>query len=46
MSTMPALFQSLMARIMQHPDVLRLDRERIDFGDRRADAGPVSRRAR
>ncbi len=26
-----ALFQSLMARIMQHLDVLRLDRERIDF---------------
>jgi len=26
-----ALFQSLMARIMQDPDVLRLDRERIDF---------------
>tara|TARA_R110002020_G_scaffold190494_3_gene390020 strand:+ start:2666 stop:5884 length:3219 start_codon:yes stop_codon:yes gene_type:complete len=27
-----ALFQNLMARIMQGPDVLRLDRERIDFG--------------
>lgn len=26
------LFQSLMARIMQNPDVLRLDREHIDFG--------------
>ncbi|MBU4527575.1 MAG: Ti-type conjugative transfer relaxase TraA [Hoeflea sp.] len=26
-----AIFQSLMVRIMQHPDVLRLDRERIDF---------------
>lgn len=25
------LFQSLMARVMQDPDVLRLDRERIDF---------------
>ncbi len=26
-----ALFQNLMARILQHPDVLRLDKERIDF---------------
>lgn len=25
------LFQNLMARILQHPDILRLDRERIDF---------------
>lgn len=26
-----ALFQNLMARILQHPQTLRLDRERIDF---------------
>ncbi|MNR96561.1 ATP-dependent RecD-like DNA helicase [compost metagenome] len=27
----PALFQDLMARVLQHPDTLRLDRERISF---------------
>jgi Ti-type conjugative transfer relaxase TraA len=27
----PALFQNLMARILQHPQTLRLDRERLDF---------------
>ncbi|TCQ98013.1 Ti-type conjugative transfer relaxase TraA [Neorhizobium sp. JUb45] len=27
----PALFQDLMARVLQHPDALRLDRERISF---------------
>ncbi|MCQ4632726.1 Ti-type conjugative transfer relaxase TraA [Shinella sp. CPCC 100929] len=26
-----ALFQNLMARILRHPDVLRLDKDRIDF---------------